>query len=453
MTTLDIARAARRAGFALAASGAGVRNAALLAVADALEKSREAIFAANRQDIDQAKAEGIAAPVLKRLRFDEGKLADVLAGLRALAAMEDPIGQVQLRTELAEGLMLSRVSCPIGVVGVIFESRPDALVQIAGLCLKSGNAVLLKGGREALRTNEALYSVLVRASEAAGAPAGWAGLLTTREHVSEMLGMDDLIDLIIPRGSNAFVRYIMDNSRIPVLGHSDGVCHVYIDAACTDAAMAARVVVDAKTQYPAVCNAAETLLVHEAAVERVLPAVVRALADAHVRLIADERCRAVIAAQGIACDAATDADWDAEYLDCVLSVKAVASVDEAIAHINAHGSHHTDCILTEDEAAAQRFFSLVDSAGVYQNCSTRFADGYRYGFGAEVGISTGKLHARGPMGLEGLCSYKYILRGHGDIVGDFAEGKRSFTHRKLDVQPDVRERALPDEEPKTEGGM
>ena len=429
MTTLDIARAARRAGLALAASGAGVRNAALLAVADALDADRDALFAANRLDIAQAQAEGIAAPVLKRLKFDEGKLADVLAGLRALAAMEDPIGRVQLRTELAQGLTLSRVSCPIGVVGVIFESRPDALVQIAGLCLKSGNAVLLKGGREALHTNEALYSVLARASEAAGAPAGWAGLLTTREHVSEMLGMDDLIDLIIPRGSNAFVRYIMDNSRIPVLGHSDGVCHVYIDAACADAAMAARVVVDAKTQYPAACNAAETLLVHSAQLHTGLPVVAEALLSAGVRLRADERARTAIGEAR--CEAAGEADVGAEYLDLVMCVRVVDSLEEAIETINRHGSHHTDAILTRSDAAAERFFALVDSAGVYQNCSTRFADGYRYGFGAEVGISTGKLHARGPMGLEGLCSYKYILRGHGDVVADFAYGRRSFTHREL----------------------
>ena len=429
--TIDIARAARQASFSLAASAPQVRNDALIAAADALCAAREAIFAANRLDLEQAKAEGIAAPVLTRLKFDQAKLEDVTAGLRALAAMEDPIGHAQLRTEMADGLVLSRISCPIGVVGVIFESRPDALVQIAGLCLKSGNAVLLKGGREALRTNEALSDVLAKASEAAGAPEGWAGLLTTRENVSDMLKMDDLIDLIIPRGSNAFVRYIMDNSRIPVLGHSDGVCHVYIDAACADAQMAARVAVDAKTQYPAACNAVETLLVHTDAIARILPDVAKALAQADVRLIADEACRAVIAGQGLACEAAQEADWSAEYLDHVISVKAVSSLEEAIAHINRYGSHHTDCILTEDESAAQRFFALVDSAGVYHNCSTRFADGFRYGFGAEVGISTGKIHARGPMGLEGLCSYKYILRGHGDVVGDFAAGRRSFTHRKL----------------------
>ena len=425
-TTLALARAAKQASYALAASSAAARNAALLAAADALEARREAVFAANAQDLLQAQE--LSAPARKRLKFDEGKLADVCAGLRALAAMEDPIGHEQLRTELADGLTLSRVACPIGVVGVIFESRPDALVQIAGLCLKSGNAVLLKGGREAAQSNQALFAVLQEATLAAGMPSGWAALLHTREEVGAMLGLDEYIDLIIPRGSNAFVRYIMDNSRIPVLGHSDGVCHVYLDAAC-DPAMAARVTVDAKTQYPAACNAAETLLVHRDAAATALPIVAGALHTAGVRLRADARARALM--PGIPCETADESDWRAEYLDNVIAVHIVDSLDEAIDHINRYGSHHTDCIVTGDDAAAQRFFARVDSAGVYQNCSTRFADGYRYGFGAEVGIATGKLHARGPMGLEGLCSYKYILRGHGDVVGDFAQGRRSFTHRRL----------------------
>lgn len=416
---------ARQASFPLAASPCEVRNRALLAVADALEEGRRAIFDANALDLEAAKEEGLAAPSLKRLKFDEGKLRDVCAGLRSLAAMEDPIGHEQLRTELAQGLVLSRVSCPIGVVGVIFESRPDALVQIAGLCLKSGNAVLLKGGREARHSNAALFEIMKTASEAAGLPQGWAGLLTTREDVGVMLKMDGVIDLIIPRGSNAFVRYIMDNSRIPVLGHSDGVCHLYLDEGC-DAQMAARVTVDAKTQYPAACNAVETLLVHAGELRGSLPVVAKALREAGVRLIGDARVQAVID-----CEPASEADWKTEYLDDVISIHAVDSLEEAIAHINRYGSHHTDGIVTENEAHAKTFFALVDSAGVYQNCSTRFADGFRYGFGAEVGISTGKIHARGPMGLEGLCSYKYILRGNGDIVADFAQGRREFTHKKL----------------------
>lgn len=430
MNAADIARAAKHASFALAAAPSNVRDNALLSVAAALRAKAGHIFAANEKDMEAAEKEGLSAPALKRLLFDEHKLNDVCLGLEQLAAMEDPIGREQLRTELADGLVLSRVSCPIGVIGVIFESRPDALVQIGGLCLKSGNAVLLKGGREALHTNEALFAVLRSASVGCGLPEGWCGLLTTREDVGVMLGMDREIDLIIPRGSNAFVRYIMENSRIPVLGHSDGVCHIYVDANC-DAQMAARIAVDAKTQYPAACNAAETLLIHSARLRDALPVIGRALVEAGVELHADERAREVLYACGVASQKATQEDWGHEYLAPEMAVCVVDSLEEAITYINAHGSHHTDCIVTRDEGAAGKFFALVDSAGVYQNCSTRFADGYRYGFGAEVGISTGKIHARGPMGLEGLCSYKYILRGHGDIVADFADGRRSFTHKKL----------------------
>ena len=425
--TRETAKRAREASFSLAASPAAIRNAALTAAADALERRAQEIFAANALDMKAAQEEGLAAPSLKRLKFDEGKLKSVCAGLRDLAGMDDPIGRVQLRTELAEGMMLTRVACPMGVVGVIFESRPDALVQIAGLCIKSGNAVLLKGGREALRSNAILFETMEEAAVAAGLPEGFMGLLTSREEVSQMLAMDDLIDLIIPRGSNAFVRYIMDNSRIPVLGHSDGVCHLYLDAAC-DAQMAARIAVDAKTQYVAACNSIETLLVHKDAAQGVLPVVAAALHVAGVKLRADARAQALM--PGIPCQAAQESDWTAEYSDLILAVKVVDSIEEAIAHINRYGSHHTDAIVTSDDAAAAKFAGLVDSAGVYRNCSTRFADGYRYGFGAEVGIATGKLHARGPMGLEGLCSYKYLIEGSGDIVADFAMGKRTFTHKK-----------------------
>ena len=424
----EVAKAAREASFVLAASSKAMRNEALLAAADALEKNAQAIFEANARDMENAERDGVAAPVLKRLKFDAGKLGDVCAGLRDLAAMEDPIGKVQLKTELADGMTLTRVACPMGVVGVIFESRPDALVQIAGLCIKSGNAVLLKGGREALLSNEILFETMEKAALTAGLPAGFMGLLTTREEVGEMLALDEYIDLIIPRGSNAFVRYIMDNSRIPVLGHSDGVCHLYLDAVC-DAQMAAKIAVDAKTQYVAACNSIETLLVHKDAAHSALPIVAAALHVAGVRLRADARAQALI--PGIPCEAATQEDWSMEYSDKILAIKVVDSIEEAIAHINRFGSHHTDAIITQDDEAAAKFAALVDSAGVYRNCSTRFADGYRYGFGAEVGIATGKLHARGPMGLEGLCSYKYLLEGSGDIVADFASGKRTFTHKPL----------------------
>ena len=317
------------------------------------------------------------------------------------------------------------MTCPIGVIGVVFESRPDALVQISTLALKSGNAVLLKGGREALRTNAALCQAITDGASAAGLPADFAQLLTTREDVAAMLKEDTLIDLIIPRGSNAFVRYIMDNSRIPVLGHSDGICHVYVDKAA-DVAMAVRVAVDSKAQNVSVCNAMETLLVHRDVAAAFLPEVAAAMAEKKVALCGDE-----LTCSLIGCKAATEEDWKTEYLDYKLSIKTVASMDEAIGHINHFGSHHTDCIVTEDQAAAAEFMKRVDSAGVYHNVSTRFADGFVYGFGAEVGIATGKLHARGPMGLEGLTTYKYKLLGHGQIMADMKTGKQHYTHRLL----------------------
>ena len=422
-----MAETARNSSFRLAATGNEERNQLLRAVAAALEKRKEDIFRANAADIEAARAAGIAAQLIHRLKFDEKKLHDVTDGLRALAEMEDPIHRVTVCMELAEGLQMTRVTCPIGVIGVIFESRPDALVQIAGLCLKSGNAVLLKGGVEALRTNTVLSEIICEETVRTGFPAqGWIALLRSREEVAEMLEMDDLIDLIIPRGSNAFVRYIMDHTRIPVLGHSSGICHLYLDRSA-DPEMAARLAVDAKTQYPAACNAAETLLVHDLAQEALVRAC-RALVDAGVRLKADDAAREKLQAAGIETDSLCETDYGTEYGDLVMNVHLVDSEEAAIAHINRYGSHHTDCIVTEDPAAAEQFFALVDSAGVYHNVSTRFADGYRYGFGAEVGIATGKIHGRGPMGLEGLCSYKYILRGNGDCVADFSAGRRQFTH-------------------------
>ncbi len=423
---IALARAARDAAIPLAATTNAARNAALAAIAEALRDNAEGIFAANAADLEQATAQRLEAPLLKRLRFDAAKLEEVLAGLSALAALPDPIGDTQRATELSPGLELYRVACPIGVVGVIFESRPDALAQIAALCLKSGNACLLKGGREAARTNRALYEAIESATRAAGIPQGWIGLLETREEVVEMLGMDDCIDLIIPRGSNDFVRYIMEHSRIPVLGHADGLCAVYIDRAA-DIEMAVRVAVDSKAQYVSVCNAAETLLVHREIAPRVLPPLAAAMSAAGVTLRGCARTRALIP-----CEAAREEDYDTEFLDYTLAVRVVDTLEEAIAHINAHGSGHTDCIVTDDAQAARTFLMLVDSAGVFHNCSTRFADGFRYGLGAEVGVATGKLHARGPMGMEGLCTYKYKLLGSGQLVAAFAEGQLRFTHRALE---------------------
>jgi glutamate-5-semialdehyde dehydrogenase len=322
-------------------------------------------------------------------------------------------------------LNLYRVSCPIGVIGVIFESRPDALIQISSLCIKSGNAVLLKGGREALKTNQVLCSLVRKALADSSLPADAAQLLETREDVAQMLKEDTLIDLIIPRGSNSFVRYIMDNSRIPVLGHSDGICHVYIDKSA-DLQTALKVAADSKVQNVSVCNAAETLLVHHDIAPLFLPRASSLFGQANVQLRGDAETQKLIF-----CIPATDQDWSTEYLDYILSVKIVYSLQEAVEHINHYGSHHTDCIVTEDPGNASAFMNMVDSAGVYWNVSTRFADGFVYGLGAEVGIATGKLHARGPMGLEGLTTYKYKLIGNGQTMQEVRNGSIRYTHRPV----------------------
>lgn len=409
----------------LAATSSEQRNAALELVARQLRKHEAEIFAANAQDMEAAAAEGVAAPVMKRLKFDEAKLADCIAGIDQLVALPDPLGATQLARELSEGLDLYRVSCPIGVIGVIFEARPDALVQISTLCLKSGNCAILKGGRETARTNRALFNVIKGAAMEAGLPEQCLLQVEAHREIDELLGCHGDVDLLIPRGSNAFVSYIMDNTKIPVMGHADGICHIYVDASANqDAALP--VLVDAKTQYTAACNAVETVLVNRAVAAEFVPRLAEAFADAGVTVHGDAEVAAIVA-----CEPLPEDGFAHEYLSLDATVALVDDADQAISHINRYGSHHTDAILTEDDAVAERFMQMVDSAGVYRNCSTRFADGFRYGFGAEVGISTGKVHARGPVGLEGLMTYKYKLYGHGDTVGDFAAGKRSFTHRNL----------------------
>ncbi len=398
----------------------------LLALCDQLEADRHQIFTANRKDVEAAEREGVAKPLVKRLKFDEAKLHDCVLGIRDVASLEDPTGKVLLRRELDEGLILVKESCPIGVIGMIFESRPDALVQIVSLCLKSGNGIILKGGSEAALTNRALAESIARAVSSCGMNPQWMCLLETREEVSRMLELDDLIDLLIPRGSNQFVRWIMDHSRIPVLGHADGICHVYVDRDA-DLDRALHICVDAKCQYPAACNAAETFLVHEAAAPSFLPMLASALQENQVEIRGDKAVRSVIT-----CEPAAEEDWGTEYLDLTVSVKVVASLDEAVSHIHTYGSGHTDAVITECRETAEEFLDRVDSAGVYWNCSTRFADGYRYGLGAEVGISTHKIHARGPVGLEGLVSYKWKLYGSGQAVSDYSgEHGRRFTHRDL----------------------
>jgi glutamate-5-semialdehyde dehydrogenase len=425
MDIKQIAELAKKAAIETAAIKGAVKNHALRAIANALKKNNKEIIEANKKDIALAEAEGIAKPLMKRLKFDEAKIADVCSGIETLVKMREPVGQTLSATKLDEGLELYKVSCPIGVIGVIFESRPDALVQISSLCLKSGNTVILKGGSEAAATNEMLTKVITEASEKAGMPEGWIQLLHTREDVVGMLKLDKYIDLVIPRGSNEFVRYIMNNTNIPVLGHADGICHVYIDAEA-DLKMAADIVIDAKCQYPAVCNAMETLLVHGAVASDFLPVIKTKLEERGVEIRGCEETRAIIDVKP-----ATENDWSTEYLDYILSIKVVGGISEAIEHINKYGSKHTDAIVTKNPAAAAKFMDMVDSADVFWNVSTRFSDGYRFGLGAEVGISTSKIHTRGPVGIEGLLIYKWKLIGSGQTVAEYSEGRKTFTHKKL----------------------
>lgn len=409
----------------MAALSLETRNQALAAVAAALSAQKEEIFSANREDMESAAQAGIAPAVMKRLKFDEHKLADVLAGIEELKNLPDPLSQIQLARELDEGLTLYRTTCPIGVIGIIFEARPDALVQISSLCIKSGNCAVLKGGKETARTNKALFRLIYDAVTSCDLPKGCMLQAELHNEIDELLSCHDCVDLLIPRGSNHFVQYIMNHTKIPVMGHADGVCHIYVDE-LYDMEKALPILVDAKTQYTAACNAVETLLVNRKIAAGFLPAAKKALEGAGVKLRGTEE-----AASLLSCEIMGEEDFDTEYLALTLSVKLVDSLEEAVAHINHFGSHHTDCIITENKEHALKFMQLVDSAGVYQNCSTRFADGFRYGFGAEVGISTGKIHARGPVGLEGLVTYKYQLFGNGQIVGDYASGKKQFHFKDL----------------------
>ncbi len=413
----------------LAASSLEERNAALLAVAEALEEKKEEIFAANLADMEEAEKNLISPAVKKRLKFDEGKLRDVIAGIHQLVALPDPLGRELLHRQLDEGLELFRVSVPIGVIGVIFEARPDALVQISSLCLKSGNCAILKGGKETKNTNRILFKVIHDTVAAKGLPDKCLVQAELHSEIDELLSCDKDVDLLIPRGSNAFVAYIMNHTKIPVMGHADGICHIYVDKDA-DPEEAIPILIDAKTQYTAACNAVETILVHRAIAGTFLPLLKNAMAGAGVRLRGTKEVMDMLG-DNSGENTMAENDFATEYLDLIASVKLVDDVAEAVDHINAFGSHHTDSILTRDKAAADYFMQRVDSAGVYLNCSTRFADGFRYGFGAEVGIGTGKLHARGPVGLEGLVTYKYKLYGSGQIVGDYAEGRSSFHFKDL----------------------
>lgn len=405
------------------------RNAFLSALSQSLLTQKERIFEANRSDVQAASEKHESGPLVKRLKFDEQKLHDVREGIEQIISLKDPVHQVLAKKELDTGLILSKVTTPIGVIGMIFESRPDALIQIVSLCVKSGNAIVLKGGSEALLTNRVLADICKQAAaDTFPENIGASGivLLETREAVGEMLTMNDEIDLIIPRGSNAFVRYIMEHTTVPVLGHADGICHCYIDNEAAEQTAVA-VAVDSKCQYPAACNAIETILIHADIAQSILPKLRAALTAEQVLIRGDERVRRIIE-----CEPAVEEDWSTEYLDLIVSVKIVDSLEEAVVHINTYGSGHTDCIVTGSQEHADLFMDAVDSADVFTNCSTRFADGFRFGLGAEVGISTHKIHARGPVGLEGLISYKWKLQGHGHIAADYTgPDAKSYTHRDL----------------------
>ena len=419
-----IAQSTRQAARQLAVLSTEAKNHAIEAIAQAIDAATPEILAANAADCKAAEIDGIPKPLYNRLKLDETKLKAAIDGVRDVGKLSDPIGTVQIHRELDEGLILKRVSCPVGVLGIIFEARPDALIQITTLALKSGNGVILKGGKEAICSCEVLVKVIHQALSTTAIDPATVQLLTTREETIALLKLDEYIDLIIPRGSNSFVRFVQENTRIPVLGHADGICHLYVDPAA-DLQKAVDITVDAKTQYPAACNAIETLLVHNAIAPTFLPLVAAALQKRHVELRGDEPSRKIVDML-----AATEADWSTEYGDLILSIKVVDSLEEAINHINTYGSRHTDAIVTEDQAVADTFLAQVDSANVFHNCSTRFADGFRYGFGAEVGISTQKMPPRGPVGLEGLVTYKYNVTGNGHIAATYVgENAKPFTHR------------------------
>ncbi len=441
----DIAAECKLASATLAGLSSSERDRVLAEIANEINYHTVPILEANRRDLADAeqliKKGELTDAALKRLKLDNAKVDDIVSGIRQVAGQPDPIGHVTLERELDDGLVLYRVACPIGLVAVIFESRPDALPQIVSLCLKSGNAVILKGGKEAEHSNQALFDCVQRALKKVKLPQASVAMIQTREHVGELLKAEGLIDLIVPRGSNSLVKHIQDNTRIPVLGHADGVCHLYVES---DANLknAVRLAVDAKAQYPAACNAIETLLVHESVAEAYLPDAAAGLYAAGVELRCDEASMSILKkAQGethkealseARIISADENDWLTEYGELIISIRVVKDLDAAIKHINRFGSHHTETIVTESKEKFERFFKEVDSAGIFLNASTRFADGFRYGFGAEVGISTGKLHPRGPVGAEGMVSYKYKLTGGGHIVADYVGEKgKKFKHKTI----------------------
>jgi len=434
LDVLEQARAAKSASRVLAKLSETDKNLLLEKVAQQLGRNADSILAANALDAKDAcamveKGE-LSQALYQRLLLSPDKLKGMILAVRAVAELPDPAGRVLARTLLDEGLVLEKVSCPLGLLAVIFESRPDAITQITSLAIKSGNAVILKGGSEVTRTMKAALAAIHTGLEGVVPTDAVTGVYG-RDAVAALLTMHGTIDLVIPRGSNALVQHIQQNTLIPVLGHADGVCHVYIDVAANPE-MAIDIAVDSKVQYPAACNAAETFLVHSGIAANFLPKLAKSLAAEGVRIRGCARTERILADYTV--DAVSGEQWHTEYSDRTVAIRVVENMDDAVDHIERYGSHHTEVIVTDDETSAQRFLADVDSANVYHNCSTRFADGFRYGFGAEVGISTSKMHARGPVGLDGLVTYKYKLSGSGQIVRDYAgPGGKTFLHKHLDI--------------------
>ncbi|WP_320676538.1 glutamate-5-semialdehyde dehydrogenase [Prochlorococcus sp. MIT 1300] len=424
---LHRAQKLRLAANSLAQKSDTERRKALLAMANQLAVRASEIVSANKEDLERSSAEGLSPALISRLKLDEEKLTSAIEGVRRVAELNDPLGIRQLHRKLDQGLTLERVTVPLGVLGVIFEARPDALIQIASLAIRSGNGALLKGGSEASHSNEVIMDALQEGLNSSVVDPQALALLTTRSESLSLLRLDGLVDLIIPRGSNELVRFIQDNTRIPVLGHADGICHLFVDSN-VDLDQALTIAMDSKTQYPAACNSIETLLLHQDIAKEFLVKAIPRFMDAGVRLLGDP-----IAQEYGINEAATEIDWSTEYLDLILSVRVVNDLDMALDHIRCYGSRHTEAIVSNDKKVSERFMQAVDSAGVFHNCSTRFADGFRYGFGAEVGISTQTLPPRGPVGLEGLVTYRYRLQGDGHIAADFASGKRRFIHEDLPI--------------------
>ena len=412
---LELAKLAKAASKKIAFLSTELKNKALLNIAEALDSSSDKIFEANKKDLELALPlvyEGkLSQSVYNRLKLDSNKMRDMVQGIIDVYNLEEPIGKTLLKRSLDTGLILTKKSCPIGVLGIIFEARPDVISQISALAIKSSNAVILKGGKESKNTNTVIMDVVQSAlNSTEGFPKNVLTQVYTRDDVAKMLTCEGYIDLIIPRGGNGLVKFIKENTKIPVLGHADGICHIYVDESA-DFEKAKNIIVDAKTQYPSACNSVETLLIHKHFLQK--DALLKSLEENGIKLVFNPE------------------SWHKEYSDKILSVKEVSNVDEAIEHINTYSSGHTDAIISENRENAEIFLAAVDSAGVYHNASTRFADGFRYGFGAEVGISTNKTHARGPVGLEGLTIYKYTLEGHGDIVKDYVDGVKKFNHKDL----------------------